>query len=292
MRIAIFGRSFDESFQPSLQNLFDSLNEYKVEVYVYQPFYPFLKENIQLGEIKGFYRNYADFPDNIDFLFSLGGDGTILGAITHIRDRETPIVGINTGRLGFLANINRQQLPELIPALVQKNYTIDSRAMLELETKKGRFGKNNIALNELTVHKKDSASMITVHTYADNEYLNSYWADGLIVSTPTGSTAYSLSCGGPIISPHSKNIGITPIAPHNLNVRPFVVNDNIEIRLEVEGRGDEFLVSLDSRSESISSDEHLRIRKSKFETKLVELEGQNFYRTLRSKLLWGKDKRN
>jgi len=292
LRIAIFGRSFDESFQPSLQNLFDSLNEYKVEVYVYQPFYPFLKENIQLGEIKGFYRNYADFPDNIDFLFSLGGDGTILGAITHIRDRETPIVGINTGRLGFLANINRQQLPELIPALVQKNYTIDSRAMLELETKKGRFGKNNIALNELTVHKKDSASMITVHTYADNEYLNSYWADGLIVSTPTGSTAYSLSCGGPIISPHSKNIGITPIAPHNLNVRPFVVNDNIEIRLEVEGRGDEFLVSLDSRSESISSDEHLRIRKSKFETKLVELEGQNFYRTLRSKLLWGKDKRN
>lgn len=292
MRIAIFGRSFDESFQPSLQNLFDSLNEYKVEVFVYQPFYPFLKDNIQLGEIKGFYRNYADFPENIDFLFSLGGDGTILGAITHIRDRETPIVGINTGRLGFLANINRQQLPELIPALVQKNYTIDSRAMLELETEKGRFGKNNIALNELTVHKKDSASMITVHTYADNEYLNSYWADGLIVSTPTGSTAYSLSCGGPIISPHSKNIGITPIAPHNLNVRPFVVNDNIEIRLEVEGRGDEFLVSLDSRSESISSDEHLRIRKSKFETKLVELEGQNFYRTLRSKLLWGKDKRN
>jgi NAD+ kinase len=292
LRIAIFGRSFDESFQPSLQNLFDSLNEYKVEVFVYQPFYPFLKENIELGEVKGFYRNYADFPENIDFLFSLGGDGTILGAITHIRDRETPIVGINTGRLGFLANINRQQLPELIPALIQKNYSIDSRAMLELETKKGRFGKNNIALNELTVHKKDSASMITVHTYADNEYLNSYWADGLIVSTPTGSTAYSLSCGGPIISPHSKNIGITPIAPHNLNVRPFVVNDNIEIRLEVEGRGDEFLVSLDSRSETISSEEHLRIRKSKFETKLVELEGQNFYRTLRSKLLWGKDKRN
>lgn len=292
MRIAIFGRSFDESFQPSLQNLFDSLYEHKVEIFVYQPFYPFLKDNIDLGHIDGFYRNYSDFPEDIDFLFSLGGDGTILGAITHIRDRETPIVGINTGRLGFLANINRQQLPELIPALVQSNYSIDSRAMLELSTEKGRFGKNNIALNELTVHKKDSASMITVHTYADNEYLNSYWADGLIVSTPTGSTAYSLSCGGPIISPHSKNIGITPIAPHNLNVRPFVVNDNIEIRLEVEGRGDEFLVSLDSRSETISSKEHLRIRKSKFETKLVELEGQNFYRTLRSKLLWGKDKRN
>ncbi|MDC0339342.1 NAD kinase, partial [Flavobacteriales bacterium] len=221
-----------------------------------------------------------------------GGDGTILDTITAIGDSEIPIVGFNTGRLGFLANNAKEDAKHIVEMLIKGNYELEQRSLLSLETDDELFGENNFALNELTVHKKDSSSMMTIHTYINDEYLNSYWADGLILSTPTGSTAYSLSCGGPILIPQSKNFVINPIAPHNLSARPLIVPDDVEIKLRIEGREDEFLATLDSRTRTINNATELKIVKSKFFINLVKFEGQNFYNTIRNKLLWGMDKRN
>jgi NAD+ kinase len=227
-----------------------------------------------------------------DILISVGGDGTILDTITAIGDSEIPIVGFNTGRLGFLANNAKEEAKQIVEMLLRGDYELEQRSLLSLKTDDKLFGNNNFALNELTVHKKDSSSMMTIHTYINDEYLNSYWADGLIIATPTGSTAYSLSCGGPILIPQSKNFVINPIAPHNLSARPIIVPDDVEIKLRIEGREDEFLATLDSRTRTISNDTDLKIVKSKFYINLVKFEGQNFYNTIRNKLLWGIDKRN
>jgi len=215
-----------------------------------------------------------------------------LDTVTLIRDSKIPILGINTGRLGFLSNISIQEIDQAMDALHSKKYTVDERALLKVKTEDNLFGETNFALNELTIHKKDSSSMITIHAYINDQYLNSYWADGLIIATPTGSTAYSLSCAGPIVVPGSENFVITPIAPHNLNVRPIVVSDNSEIKLKIEGRGMQFLASLDSRSETIDSKYELTIVKEKFKIGLIQLENQDFLRTIRNKLMWGIDKRN
>ena len=290
---AILGKSFDDSAIPLVQELFDQLEKNSQGILIYENFYPYLQKRIKLPEGIKFYNDHQSLvKSGSDCLLSVGGDGTILGAVTYVRDSGIPILGINLGRLGFLSNVPRDQVTEAINQLMNGKFTIEERTLLTLETKSGLFEDLNFALNELTVHKKDSSSMITINTYVNGEYLNSYWADGLIVATPTGSTAYSLSCGGPILGPNSQNIVITPIAPHNLNVRPIVLSDNIHLKLIVEGRSNEFLVSLDSRSEAIDSSIELMIRKCDFNIRLIELENQSFFKTIRHKLLWGIDKRN
>ena len=216
----------------------------------------------------------------------------MLDTISLVRDSGIPIVGINTGRLGFLAGISKDAIGSCLDSLIQGRYDLDQRSLIRLETNRSLFGEVNYALNEITIHKKDSSSMIIIHTYLNGEYLNSYWADGLIIATPTGSTGYSLSCGGPIIVPQSENFVITPIAPHNLNVRPIVVSDKYVISLEVEGRSQYFLASLDSRSVTIDSSIQLAARKEDFMAKIVRLHDQNFLVTLRDKLMWGLDARN
>ena len=209
-----------------------------------------------------------------------------------VGDKEIPIIGLNTGRLGFLATVSTDKIEDAVTQLVAGNYQIESRTLLSLTGSKKLFQGQNFALNEFTIHKRDTSSMITVHTYIDGKYLNSYWADGLIVATPTGSTGYSLSCGGPLITPGAKNFVITPVSPHNLNVRPIIVSDEAEISFEIEGRTDKFMISLDSRSTSIASEVKLSIKKEAFSAKLVKLPSYHFFDTLRQKLNWGLDLRN
>ena len=262
-----------------------------VQLYMNASFSDFLKsKNISEDFIIG--SSLEDVDTAPDLLISIGGDGTMLDTVTAIGDSEIPIVGFNTGRLGFLANNAKEEAKQIVEMLLKGDYELEQRSLLSLETDDKLFGKNNFALNELTVHKKDSASMMTIHTYINDEYLNSYWADGLILSTPTGSTAYSLSCGGPILIPQSKSFVINPIAPHNLSARPIIVSDDVEIKLRIEGREEEFLATLDSRTRTINNATELKVVKSKFCINLVKFEGQNFYNTIRNKLLWGMDKRN
>jgi NAD+ kinase len=228
----------------------------------------------------------------VESLVSIGGDGTLLESVTYIGDNEIPVLGINTGRLGFLATINIDDTEIALTKLLDGAFTLDKRAVLKLETNKAVFGNLNFALNDFTLMKKDSSSMITIHTYIDGEFLNSYWADGIIVSTPTGSTGYSLSCGGPLIFPRSGNFVITPVSPHNLTVRPIVVSDSSAITFTVEGRSKKFLVSLDSRVASVDETVKLKITKGNFNVNLVQVEGEHYFKTLRQKLNWGLDIRN
>lgn len=227
-----------------------------------------------------------------EMAITLGGDGTILGATCIIRDLSIPIMGINLGRLGFLSSVERKKIGWAMDQIVNGHFRIEQRAMLCLEAEPAIFGPLNFALNDFTVHKRDTSSMITIHTYINDEYLNSYWADGLIVGTPTGSTGYSLSCGGPIIFPQSGNMIITPVAPHNLNVRPLVISDKSVISFSIEGRAKNFLCTLDSRNEIITADHKLAVRKCAFNTQLVILSGQSFLHTIHEKLSWGSDRRN
>jgi NAD+ kinase len=227
-----------------------------------------------------------------DLFCSIGGDGTMLNTVTFVGDSGIPVVGINTGRLGFLSGINIEEIEHSIEDILNGNYDIDKRALIRLDTNNNLFGKRNFALNEIAVSRKDSSAMITIHAYLNDVFLNSYWADGLIISTPTGSTAYSLSCGGPVVMPDSENFIITPISPHNLNVRPVIISDRDVIRLKVEGRNKEFLVSLDSRPMSFESEIDLVIKKEAFKINLIRLKGNDFTSTLRQKLMWGVDKRN
>jgi NAD+ kinase len=292
MRIAIYGRSFQDNFTPGIQYLFEKLKQLNGEIYIFEAFHSFLKPRVDLSSDVKIFHKHHEIKGKVDFLISIGGDGSLLDTVTLIRDSKIPILGINTGRLGFLSNISIQEIDQAMDALHSKKYKVDERALLKVKTEDNLFGETNFALNELTIHKKDSSSMITIHAYINDQYLNSYWADGLIIATPTGSTAYSLSCAGPIVVPGSENFVITPIAPHNLNVRPIVVSDNSEIKLKIEGRGMQFLASLDSRSETIDSKYELTIVKEKFKIGLIQLENQDFLRTIRNKLMWGIDKRN
>ncbi|WP_339925979.1 NAD kinase [uncultured Cyclobacterium sp.] len=229
---------------------------------------------------------------DIDVVISIGGDGTLLDTISLIAAFETPVLGINTGRMGFLATIAKEEIDAAVKDLLENRYSLEDRSLVKLESSVPLFKGLNFGLNEFTIHKRDTSSMITVHTYIDGDYLNSYWADGLIVSTPTGSTGYSLSCGGPLISPLAKNFVITPVSPHNLNVRPIVVSDDSEISFKIEGRSEKFLVSLDSRSAPIDASVELKIKKEIFVAKLVKFHNYSFFDTLRQKLNWGYDMRN
>ncbi|MFN3341706.1 MAG: NAD kinase [Flavobacteriales bacterium] len=292
MTIAIYGRSFSEEHIPHIQQLFDELAKRKAQLIVFEAFNSFLRPRINVGtEIKLFTR-HSEIKNKAECLISIGGDGSIMDAVTIVKDSGIPILGINTGRLGFLSNISLEQISTAIENLFEKEYRIEKRALLRVETSNNIFGSTNFALNELTIHRKDSGSMITIHAQVEDHYLNSYWADGIIIATPTGSTAYSLSAGGPIVEPGSNNFVITPIAPHNLNVRPMIISDDNIIRLRVEGRSKHFLATLDSRSFSVDSQDELIIRKADFKIKLIKLQGQNFYETIRNKLMWGIDKRN
>ena len=228
----------------------------------------------------------------MDFVLSVGGDGTLLDTVIQVGRLEIPIVGINTGRLGFLATVAKEMIQKAIDDLIEKQYSLESRTLVSLETSRPVFNGMNFALNEFTIHKRDTSSMIIVHTYINGQYLNSYWADGLIVATPTGSTGYSLSCGGPLITPGAKNFVITPVSPHNLNVRPIIVSDESVISFQIEGRSEKFLISLDSRSTAIDATVELKLRKADFSAKLVKFYGYSYFDTLRQKLNWGYDMRN
>jgi NAD+ kinase len=292
MKVAIYARSTNDNLSEHIHALFQKLNEYKAEIFVFEPYYKFVKQKFELvGNIKTF-NSHTDLKGNVDVVLSLGGDGTFLETLAYVRNSEIPVLGINTGRLGFLANVAKTEINAAIDALIAGKYTIEKRALLSVTKPEKLFGEVNYGLNELTILKKDTSSMITIHAYINGDYLNSYFADGLIIATPTGSTAYSLSCGGPLVMPGSQNFVITPIAPHNLNVRPLVISDNNVITLKVEGRSPNYLVSLDYKSEVIDSTNEIVLQKADFSMNLIKLENQHFFNTIRNKLLWGLDKRN
>jgi NAD+ kinase len=291
MKVAIFGKPFGEKATSYIEELFFQLFDNHIEVIVYEKYFDFLDQQLKVNFKPLTFTTAAEIA-TCDFVICMGGDGTILDATTLVRDSGVPILGINTGRLGFLANVAKEEIKTAVHDLLSGNYSIDQRTMLAIDTEANLFGDMNFALNEVTISRKDTTSMITIHTYLDDKFLCSYWADGLIISTPTGSTGYSLSCGGPIIMPGSENFILTPIAPHNLNIRPFVINEKNRISLRVEGRSTEFLVSLDSRTMTIDDSVELKVRKNEFKIGLVETHAQDFMRTLRNKLYWGMDKRN
>lgn len=292
MKIALYARQVSEAHHPFIARLFDELIKHACRLIIYQPFYNQVKHLLPDKGKFDIYNSGAEIRGEVDFMFSIGGDGTILDTVTQIQDSGIPVLGINIGRLGFLSSIAAEEIAGAIESLMKGHFSLDKRRLLRLESNVKIFGEANYALNELTIHKKDSSSMIIINTYLNGEYLNSYWADGLIISTPTGSTGYSLSCGGPIIAPYSGNFVITPIAPHNLNVRPIVVSDENVISLEVQGRSQYFLASLDSRSVTIDSAISLAVRKAEFTINLVRMGNDNFLDTLRKKLNWGLDTRN
>lgn len=292
MRIALFGWNIGPIFYDSMKRLLEILHQHSTEVIVYEPFLLYLQKEagIDLGVVDSFSTDKE--LKGVDFFMSIGGDGTFLEAITFVGDSGIPMVGINSGRLGFLADIAQSELEFSMEQLFDGKFILQPRSLIQLENNRGLFSNFPYALNEFTVHKQDSAQMITIHVEVGGDLLNNYWADGLIVSTPTGTTAYSLSVGGPIITPGSANFVIAPIAPHNLAVRPVVISDNEEITLWVEGRGGRYMASLDSRSAPFETDLIWKIRKSNFIINVLKFENQSFYETLRKKLLWGADKRN
>jgi NAD+ kinase len=292
MRIAVHGKEFNRQSAPFIARIFEILQQQKVEIWVSARFGSYLKTAaFKKIKIKKTF-NPEDSLKGVDVFISVGGDGTLLEAVTHIAKQKIPVLGINTGRLGFLATISKEETEQALLQVCQGAYTTEARSMLKLNTNSDAFGKQNFALNDFTLVKKDTSSMITIHTYIDGEFLNTYWADGIIVSTPTGSTGYSLSCGGPLIFPRSGNFVITPVSPHNLTVRPIVVPDTAEITFRVEGRSKKFLVSLDSRVASVDASAVMKVSKSDYVVHLVQLEGQHYFRTLRHKLNWGLDIRN
>jgi NAD+ kinase len=293
MRVVVYAYVLKDHDVPHIQRLFDALHEEGISVYVYGPYLDLMRDKIKFQKPVGEFDGYIDFTlKKFDFVIALGGDGTILSAITHVRESGVPILGINLGRLGFLASIEKKRIREAVQLLAKGRYSIEERGLLYLESSMPLFGDTRFALNDFTILKRDTSSMITIHTYINGSYLNTYWADGIIVATPTGSTGYSLSCGGPIIFPNSGNFVITPVATHNLNVRPVVISDDSIISFDVEGRAENFLCTLDSRFETITSAHQLAVRKNDFSINLVQLHDYGFMDTMRDKLAWGQDSRN
>lgn len=295
MKIAIYGQYYQNSTEPIIKDIFLFFNTNNVEMVIEENFLKMLHEKQLVKKEYNTFSASNSLDNSFEMLISIGGDGTILRAATLVRNSGVPILGINAGRLGFLATVQKENIDSFLQFVIDKNYTISERTLLSITCDPHNDaieGELNFAMNEITINRKDTTSMITVDTYLNNEYLNSYWADGLIIATPTGSTGYSLSCGGPILTPNVESLVITPIAPHNLNARPLVIPDDTEIKLRVSGREDQYLVSLDSRITSIKNESILTIKKTDFKIKMVEIPGETFLKTLRNKLLWGEDKRN
>jgi NAD+ kinase len=293
MKIAIHGKPFDEKHTHFVIGFLEKLRQYNAEFYISRDFEnELVKRNFfYLNSNYRIYTNYNDYPD-VDYHLSIGGDGTFLESLTHICDKETPILGLNVGRLGYLANVTEDEAAYAAESLVHGDFKIENRTMVQLLSEEKVFGKINFGLNELAILKRDTSSMIIVHTYIDGEFLNSYWADGLLISTPTGSTGYSLSCGGPVVMPKSNSFIITPVSPHNLNVRPLIVPDEVCIEFEIEGRTRNFLLALDSRSVAVDAGKKFSVKKAPFNAKLISIRNVNFLKTLRKKLNWGLDNRN
>ena len=293
MTIAIFGNPFPEHFTKYIQHLVKRLENEHIKIIIEVNFNIFLEKSIRFASKVETFESCESLKNtDADILFSIGGDGTLLKAATYVRDSNIPILGINTGRLGFISSISAGQIDDAVNDILKSNYKISERALLELNSQKRLFKDKNFALNEVAISKKDTSSMVRIDAFVDDIFLNTYWADGLVVSTPTGSTGYSLSCGGPIIMPGTNNIIITPNAPHNLNVRPIVINDSSVIKLKVEDRDQLALVSLDSRSRAFDSDTELIIKKADFKIRLIQPQNNSFTATIRNKLMWGLDKRS
>ncbi len=292
MKAAIYSRAMDAEQQHDFQLFFDELAAQKIEPVIFYSLHEQIKSLLRLPGTTTTFSVADDLTENIDFIISMGGDGTLLDTITLVRDRSIPVMGINFGRLGFLASIGREDVKTAVTALTKRTFVIDNRTMIHLDASQPLFGKVPYSLNEFSIHKRDTAPMIKIHTYLNGEFLNTYWADGLIVATPTGSTGYSLSCNGPIVFPESGSFVITPVAPHNLNVRPIIVPDDNIISFEVESRSEQIICALDSRREIVNKNVELAVRKESFGINLIRLNENNFLQTLRNKLTWGLDKRN
>lgn len=290
MKVGIYGRIFKEEHLVYLKQLVAQFNKYKIELFIYSEYQKQILSSKTIHAIPTF-SNHLEVK-NFNLLLAVGGDGTILDTLSLIRDSEIPVAGINMGRLGFLADIHKEEIEILVKSIIQNNFTIEKRALIYVESNKNVFGEINYGLNEFTIHKTDSSSMIVVHVYLNGEFLNSFWADGLIVATPTGSTAYSLSCGGPIVFPTSGTFVLTLVSPHNLNARPIIIADDTILSFEVECRSNNFLCSIDSRSISIDNTIQLAVRKSNFTFKLLRMPESSYLQTLREKLNWGEDSRN
>ncbi|WP_026979165.1 NAD kinase [Flavobacterium tegetincola] len=294
MKVAIYGQYYQNSTEPIIRDIFVFFNSKNIEMVIEATFLKMLYEKELVKKEYKTFSSHKELDKSFDLFLSIGGDGTILRAATLVRKSGIPILGINAGRLGFLASVQKEDIAAFLQMVVDKNYKISKRTLLKASV----FPKNkdlmdiNFAMNEIAVSRKDTTSMITIETYLNGELLTSYWADGLIIATPTGSTGYSLSCGGPILTPDVKSLVITPIAPHNLNARPLVIPDTTEIKLKVSGREHQYLVSMDSRITSIENESVITIKKTSFQINMVEIPNETFFKTLRTKLLWGEDKRN
>ena len=293
-KVVVFGQKYTVQAYNEIKVLLEALETHNVVIFFESIFYEELNKHKHLTKKYPTFSKFEDLNSSFDLFFSMGGDGTMLRAVTYVRDLNIPILGINTGRLGFLANVKKEEISESIDLLVAGEYTIQDRTLLNIQTqpKIEKFQELSFALNEITIARKNTTSMIGVKTYLDGEYLTNYWSDGLIIATPTGSTGYSLSCNGPVIAPNCKNFVITPIAPHNLNARPMVIPDDTSIELEVDSREKSYLISLDSRITSVPKNTKIKIQKSAYTIKTVIPSNQSFLTTLRSKLLWGEDTRN
>ncbi|MBF6640660.1 NAD kinase [Flavobacterium sp. J49] len=293
MKVAIFGQYYQNDTRPIIKDIFVFFNRNNVELVIEERFLKILYEEKIVEKQYNTFSTHSDLDRSFDILISIGGDGTILRAATFVRDSGIPILGVNAGRLGFLAKVQKENIESFLQIVLEKKYTISQRTLLTIDCSPNNAEIDiNFAMNEVAVSRKDTTSMITIETSLNGEYLSSYWADGLIIATPTGSTGYSLSCGGPILTPDVKGLVVTPIAPHNLNARPLVIPDDTEITLKVSGREAQYLVSLDSRITSVNNNSVIKIKKTPFNINMVEIPEETFFKTLRTKLLWGEDKRN
>lgn len=294
MKVAIYGQYYQNSTEPIIRDIFAFFNSKNIEIVIESQFLKILQDKQLIQKDYKTFSSHKELDRSFDLMLSIGGDGTILRAVTLIRNSGIPILGINAGRLGFLASVQKEHIATFLQMVVDRNYKISQRTLIQASVtpKNKDLLDINFAMNEISVSRKDTTSMITIETYLDGELLTSYWADGLIISTPTGSTGYSLSCGGPILTPDVKSLVITPIAPHNLNARPLVIPDKTEIKLRVTGREEQYLVSMDSRITSVTNDSVITIKKTRFQINMVEIPEETFFKTLRNKLLWGEDKRN
>ena len=294
MKVAVFGRFYYTTTSVSVERLFNYLLKKNIDAYIETEFFNILQKESSIIYDFSSFKTFDTLDTSFDFLVSIGGDGTILRSITYVKDIDIPIIGINTGRLGFLATIQVDAIESAIQNIIDGNYKISERSLLSVETtpENNDIKSLNFALNEVAVSRKNTTSMITVETHLDGEYLTSYWCDGLILSTPTGSTGYSLSCGGPVITPRTNSFVLTPIAPHNLSARPLIIPDSTEVHLRVNGREENHLISLDSRIATLDNGTLIKIKKADFKIKMIDLLDESFLITLRKKLLWGEDKRN
>ena len=291
MKIAIYGQSSDKVSEKIFSEILNIANDRNIFLIIEKKYNSIISKNLRHNH--QLFASHYDLDNSIDLMITIGGDGTLLRSITYVRDLGIPIIGINSGRLGFLATLNQEMLNSELDIILNGGYEIRERTLLEVSfEKKSKLSDFNYALNEVSVGRENTTSMIEIKTTLDGEYLNTYWADGLIISTPTGSTGYSLSCGGPIMTPSSQTFSITPIAPHNLNARPLIISDETNIELSVKGREESHLLSLDSRIISLTNDTKIKIKKANYKIKLASFSNNSFYKTLRNKLLWGEDKRN